>query len=136
MSGTVGARALLVAVSLSLVGWAGCASPSKPNEVQRQVTLADGEAFEANIALNGTDEIAYSWRTANGTTVAFDLHTHTPYGANYLRTEHAPNGSDTFSPPETGNYSLRWVNDGRTELTLTVEIDGNFTLRSLVGPGD
>lgn len=125
-----------MAVSLLLVGWSGCASPSEPNQIQRQVTLADGEAFESNLALNGSDEISYSWQTANGTTVAFDLHTHTAYGANYIRNDHGPNGSGTFSAEEDGNYSLRWLNDGQPELTLTVTVEGHFTVHSLVGPGD
>lgn len=126
------ARWVLLAAGLVLA--AGCTTgPAPPaTTVDREVSVDPGSFFEANLAMNESAELAYEWTTANGSTVAFDVHSHTSTGIQYHERANGTAGEGTFAAPEEGTFSLLWENPAEDPATLSLTIEGDFEIESTV----
>lgn len=123
-------RALL-ALSLLATLAAGCSHPqSAANTLEREVPLSSGSFFEANLAMNATDTIAYRWFTSPDTELAFDVHSHEGGELRYHERTNASRGEGAFTAPEDGVYSLLWENPAGESVTVSFRIDGDFALDS------
>jgi len=104
------------------------------NLINRTVTVAPGEFFEANLLMGSGSSIEFEWTILNSTTrkVHFDVHRH-------------PEGRDPEYPVQgefnayRGNYthpggtqgpSLLWENGGTDDVAIRMRITGDFTVHS------
>lgn len=124
------ARFGLAAVLLVLA--AGCSSSTAPppTTVERTEDLAPGEFFEANLAMNDSAELSYEWETANGSSLAFDVHSHTYTGVRYHEQANGTSGQGTFTAPRNGTFSLLWENTGDGPAIVSLAIEGDFRVES------
>lgn len=121
------AAAVLLAVTL-----VGCTSSPAPaaNTVERTVEISAGEFFEANLEMNESSHLTYEWTTADGSQVAFDVHSHTYTGVRYHARDNGSAGQGTFTAPSNGTYSLLWENPGDEPATVELTIEGDFVVES------
>jgi hypothetical protein len=124
----LGSLGLLVLATI-----AGCAGdPASPRDnVLSRETIIDADAFvEANLAMNASAELAYEWST-NGTSLAFDVHTHTARGLETFDTHNGTQAEGTFTAPRNGTFSIFWTNEGSQQARLSFSVSGKFTVDSL-----
>lgn len=123
--------ALLVAAAGLAAGCAdGSQSPPPAERVQREVRVDPGSFFEANLAMDEGDELAYAWRTLGEGPVAFDVHSHEGSQVTYHERANGSAGEGGFRAPGNGTYSLLWANDGRDAVTVNLSIEGAFAVES------
>lgn len=129
-------RTLLLATALLLAGLAGCMEngpPSPATTIERERSLEPGAFVEANLAMNGSDQLSYRWSTTPEGVLAFDVHSHPARGeVAYHERANATSGEGSFTAPSEGTYSLLWENQGEETITVNLRIEGDVELVSIV----
>lgn len=127
-------HAALLALVASLAALAGCSQPpaAPADTFEREVDLAPGSFVEVNLAMNDSAELAYRWSTAPEATIAFDVHSHAGDEVRYHERANASSREGSFTAPSGGTYSLLWENTADEEVTVEVEVEGEFRVDSVV----
>ncbi len=124
--------AVLLGLVLALAGCTGTPAGEPENAIERSEELSSGGFVELNLAMNESDELAYHWRTANGSELAFDVHSHSSSaGVEYHEQVDASSAEGGFTAPAEGTYSLLWENQGGGSASLEMHIEGSFRLVSV-----
>lgn len=130
MKATSTCAALCVAFLL-----AGCSAPV-PTLQDRTVTLSpdNGGFAELNLLMKKGDVVRWSWSTAGGQKVYFNVHTHNNGTTQYPLEMETASDDGSFTAPEGTGYSLMWQAFGKAPVTLHDHVTGSAILDPLYPP--
>ena len=99
------------------------------HEMQRTVTVPAGEFYEINTEMKENAEIGWDWNSTG--VLHFNLHTHFDGQVQDHVDEDGKSHADSFTAYRDGGYSLMWVNEGSSPVTVTYKVYGDFHLHSI-----
>lgn len=132
-------RNVVLTLVLVTAGLAGCAgtsndATSEANEHTETIRVPAGQGLEWKLAMDEGDAMRYAWTAS--TSLNFDFHGEPEGGAPGEFTSHKLGDSDTdggdFTAPFTGTHGWYWENQGDTDATVQLAVEGTFEVVGFV----